>query len=475
MSLSGRTNTFDFTTVSGLSSGLVNYLKLSVLDILEKQSFSHGYNSWGRFIEFYRAACFENGSVASFIHMEHLLNFRASLNGATVWKLAVVRGLLERATQLGYPVATPEALAYLQDAVIPGNPKGDDVRTADPRRGAFKAIELENLNKVLNEGYIDGTVGLADYTLCHLILAFGARAKQIASIKACDLIVTAGRDGTKVFTLRIPRAKQRGEVARDSFTARPCDARLGALIERLYSHNAGLGIGAADPMEPGDLPLFVSPKRGDVPGFAYHRTATEIGARIQQTFEGLLPIHANSKRFRHTLAKRAYDNGANAFIIAQLLDQSDTQNVKIYTEGGPDIIERLNRTMAMELAPIAQAFAGLLVSRDDPEARDAEAAKRIHDRALPDGKGADPLGSCGLHGFCGQTRPVACYTCRNFRPWDDGPHGEILDGLLRHRERAEAEGKAPRIFGLHDRTILAVARVVQLCLERGGPTGPASP
>jgi len=40
--------------------------------------------------------------------------------------------------------------------------------------------------------------------------------------------------------------------------------------------------------------------------------------------------------------------------------------------------------------------------------------------------------------------------------------------MLRHRESQQGKGFAPRIYGLHDRTITAVARVVQLCEERRG-------
>jgi hypothetical protein len=118
-------------------------------------------------------------------------------------------------------------------------------------------------------------------------------------------------------------------------------------------------------------------------------------------------FHANAKRFRHTLAKRAHDDGADIYVLAQLLDHSDTQNVKVYTEGGPEIVERLNRTMVLELAPLAQAFAGKLVNRNDPDARAGGISKRIHERALPDGNGKEALGTCGLDSFC-SLRPAHC-------------------------------------------------------------------
>jgi len=464
-SLQARSIIYDFSHVPILSRALTHFLKLTVLDVLEKQSVSHAQNLWGQFLAFYRTILSDGGAEHAIIDIADLMNYRAALKPPTDWKLGVVRVLLKRATALGYPVVTPEALDYLRDAVISQNPTGTHVRTRDPRRGAFTTLELERLNAALNDGYVDGRVDLADYALCHLMLAYGMRARQIAAMKESDLIAARGSDGTTIFTVRIPRAKQRGALAREYFTVRACDRRLGDLVERMISSNASVKVRNPD-LQSQDWPIFIASRCGEVPGFAYHRTAVELNTRIQHVFEVLTPIHANPKRFRHTLAKRAHDDGADIYVIAHLLDHSDTQSARVYTEGGPDIIDRLNRSMVMELAPIAMAFAGLLISRGDIDAEQAGPTKRIHDRSLPGDKGGTPLGNCGLHGFCSLARPIACYTCRNFRPWDNGPHGEVLDKLLQDREARQARGYAPRIFGLHDLAITAIARVVQLCDER---------
>ena len=470
-SLQARTARLDFTMNELVESNLIVLLKMTLIDVIEKQSYSHSVNLWGRFCEFYRAVIAGRESIIQ-IQIDHLINFRATLTNATVWKLALVRVLIERGDVLGYSVATPEALAYLNDAVIPGNPKGNDVRTLDPGKGPFTTVELEGLNAALNDGYVDGMVSLLDFAVCHLLLAFGMRATQIAAMKERDLIIAVAGDGSEVFSLMIPRAKQRGENPRGSFKVRPCDGRLGSLLMELLAHNARVKPACAEPST--GWPLLLHGKVGDVPGFEYHHSASEVGTVILRTFKSVFPIHANSKRFRHTLAKRANDDGADIYVIAELLDHSDIQNAKVYTEGSPDIIDRLNRNMAMELAPVAQAFAGLLITREDIDARRAGPGKRIHDRALPGGKGSVPLGNCGMHGFCGLLRPIACYTCRNFRPWVDGPHGDVLDALIADREDQRGRGYSPRIFGLHDRTITAVARVVQLCEERqGGNLGAA--
>jgi integrase len=375
-SLQTREHNYDFAQVAMVAQPLRHSIKLTLLDVLEKQSPSHANNMWGRFCELYREVL-SDGPIVSELNIAHLLNFRSSLTPATVWKLGTVRVLLERAANLGYPLTTQEAANYLKDAVIPGSPKGVDVRTRDPERGAFTTIELEGLNTALNDGYVDGRVNLQEYSLCHVVLAYGARGKQLAMLKECDLIVAAAKDGMKIYTLRIPRAKQRGELARGSFKVRACDRRLGELLERLINHNASAKDNSSN-VASGDWPLFIASHEGEMTGFAYHYTAFELNKLIQKTFESVAPIHANAKRFRHTLAKRAHDDGADIYIIAELLDHSDIQNAKVYTEGGPDIVDRLNRTMAMELAPVAQAFAGLLISKSDIEADRTGPSKRIH-------------------------------------------------------------------------------------------------
>ena len=452
-----RTIYLRFDQLSVFSADLVHRLKLTLLDFAEKQSLSHLRNMSERVFEFYRALFSEGTQEVDAIGIDHLLNFRAQLNDRTVWKLGAIRVAFERGQSLGYSLLTGEAAAYFGDAVIAGNPKGVDVRTRDSRKGAFSTIELETVNSALNAAYTRGDVDLQDYALCHFILAYGTRSIQIASLKDGDLL----KHGD-IYTLRIPRAKQQGHLRRETFKMRACDKRLGELLEWHLSEIKW----PPDAPERGDRPMFPASQPGSVPGFAYHMAGREIGKRITVIFEAVARYQSNPKRFRHTLAKRAHDDGATVYVIAELLDHSDIQNAKVYTEGGPDIVERLNRTMALQLAPIAQAFAEKLVRSGDPDAQAGGAAKRIHDRALPEGKGNAALGTCGLNSFCSLARPIACYTCISFRPWDDGPHEEVLDKLLQERERQREKGYAPRIYGLHDRTIAAVARVVQLCSER---------
>jgi integrase len=455
---------FDFDALTTLEPSVTLRLQHTLGIFLETRSISHSRNLFGCLLEFHGDVLkkIESGTIVQ-IELAHLLNWQAQLDKDTIWKLGVVRVLLEKAARLGYGFCSAEALAWLDEAVIPGNPKGVDVRTRDPNRGTFTAAEVETLNAALNDAYADGEVELADYAAGHVLLAFGVRSRQLVALKEKDLVVVPTKGGEKRYILRIPQAKQRGELTRDSFRARPCDRRLGGLLERLIDDNATR---RTDPGVPADSwPLFIGPGPGaNPPGFAYHRSAKVVASRIKSIIERRTEIKANSKRFRHTLAQNMADDGASRYEIAEALGHTDTQQVDKYLEARPEMVSRLNH-LAEEFAPLMQAFAGTLVSRDDLEARAAPKSKRLHDRALEHG-GGSPLGHCGQHGFCGLAKPIGCYTCRSFRAWDDGPHEEILVKLLAERQQKIAKGLSSKIYTINDRTIAGVTRVVQLCRQR---------
>jgi hypothetical protein len=187
-----------------------------------------------------------------------------------------------------------------------------------------------------------------------------------------------------------------------------------------------------------------------------------VGRKLRDTLSRLTGLKTNAKRFRITLAQRAVDDGKDKYTVAELLDHSDTQNVGVYFEASPAMVERLDRFMAMELAPLAQAFAGVLVLSEADARRGNDLKSRIYDKTLRDNVDR-PLGTCGQLSFCGLHVPFACYTCRHFQPWIDAPHEEFLLALIEDRDRMVAESYSPKIYNIKNRTILAVAEVIQLC------------
>ncbi|KAG1535802.1 hypothetical protein G6F50_015215 [Rhizopus delemar] len=111
----------------------------------------------------------------------------------------------------------------------------------------------------------------------------------------------------------------------------------------------------------------------------------------------------------------------------------------------------------MEMAPLAQAFAGTLV-----EGLGENTSKRVIDLRID--RSGSPMGDCGTHGFCGFNAPIACYTCTSFEAWMDGPHEAVLQHLLDQREKQRRHSDK-RSASINDRTIFAVAAVIEGCRQ----------
>jgi hypothetical protein len=169
-------------------------------------------------------------------------------------------------------------------------------------------------------------------------------------------------------------------------------------------------------------------------------------------------LHLFQTRLRRTLGTRAAAEGCPAHVIADLLDHSWIDSSLIYIETRPTMMERIDKALALQLAPVAQAFAGTLVAR-----KDSGDGRVIHTATAH----LESVGTCGKHAFCRLAAPLACYTCTYFNPWLDAPHETLLDTLLQEREDL-LKAADLRIAAVNDLTILAVADVVRRCQEMVG-------
>lgn len=89
----------------------------------------------------------------------------------------------------------------------------------------------------------------------------------------------------------------------------------------------------------------------------------------------------------------------------------------------------------------------------------------LNSRIKANGEG---IGTCGSYGFCGANVPIPCYTCLHFQPWLDGPHEIVYKELIAERERLLELTGDKQIAAVNDRSILAVADVIQRCAIRMG-------
>jgi len=143
-------------------------------------------------------------------------------------------------------------------------------------------------------------------------------------------------------------------------------------------------------------------------------------------------------------------------VIAELLDHSDIQNVSVYTKNTAQEAVVINELVGPKLAPFAQACLGTLVNSEREAIRGDDPRSRIPNHLQ------HSVGTCGNYGFCANGFK-ACYTCRFFQPWVDGPHEEVLKGLYEEKGRVRAAGCAEEVVNADDRLILAVEDCVARC------------
>jgi integrase len=406
----------------------------------------------------------------SVITSKDILNFQAGLKERDSYYLGTLSGLFCKWHELNIPGVSDDAVALLKQLRIKGNIKGEAVLTMNPEKGPFTEIEFEAIQVALNEAFAAQEISLGDFLLVILLMALGQRPIQYAAIKVCDVIVGIAKERTPVFTLRVPRAKQRGKMSRVEFKDRVLNPQIG---KKLVQYANEVKAAFSDILEdPSQAPLFPAKRsrKNEPPGFEYHRTAQSLADTLERVLQRLnvtsertgQRLHITATRFRHTVGTRAACEGHGELVIAELLDHSDTQNVGIYVEAVPAIAERIDRAMAMHLAPLAQAFSGTIISAESQATRAGDPSSRICDPRFD--SSMKPMGNCGQYGYCGLLAPIACYTCRSFQPWLDGPHEAVLEYLLAERERL-MRGSDARIATINDRTFLAVAEVIRQCEE----------
>lgn len=409
------------------------------------------------------------------ISAESVMAFRSSSDAAG-YRLAGLRSLLLKWFELGVPGVDRGAAELLSRTMLKQSPVGVAVATLDPEKGPLSDAEFEGLQERLNRYFSLNKINLENLLICRLLMSLGVRPIQLASLKCCDLVFSNEIDGD--YVLKVPRAKQRGGFARSEFKMRKLVRQIG---EPLAAHVSAVmdeysGLLADNSM----LPIF--PQRqnienSDAPGFEFHMSSVSIGSRASDTLKKigatserldgrLMPI--SSIRLRRTFATRAAEEGWPILILAELMDHTNTKHVEVYAGLTSRIRAKFSRALAMEMAPISNAFNGRVISNES-EASFQGFSSQIVDLRID--RNGSCVGSCGSKVRCGFGRPVACYSgCYDFEPWLDGPHEAVLDYLLDRREKLMKECDS-RIAAINDRAILGCAQVVIRCkdmIARGG-------
>jgi integrase len=400
------------------------------------------------------------------ITAEDILNIKSSARLEPA--LRILPEFFRQWHRLSYNDIGSDVISLLDQIKLKCPITGQAVATLDPIKGPFTNIELDAIQSALIDAYADEKISRADYLLFLLFISFGSRPVQIAMLKICDLVSPDTPDGD--YVLQIPRAKQRGVMGRDLFKPRPLLHQIGVL---LAEHAESVSAQFKDILDdPSQAPLFpgsvTDENETGSTEFAHHMSGMAVGNRIRISSKISVPserlgtaMPLSARRFRYTFGTRAAEEGLPELVIAEMMDHNYPDTVRVYTALTDKIVDRIDRALAMQMAPLAQAFKGHIIASPD-EATIANSTSTIIDLRID--QSGTGIGSCGQHSYCGFGAPIACYTCISFEPWLDGPHEEVLDFLLARRSSL-VETTDNRIASINDRTILAVAEVVMRCNE----------
>ena len=364
----------------------------------------------------------------------------------------------------------------LRALVIGGNDKGSAVLSHDPNEGPLRDSEFQAIISRLKSPRTVELLSTFELVACRLMVAFGPNPKNLVWLNEEDLIKEKVSEDRTIYRLKIPRIKKRTAGPRDLLKPRPLSPELGKLVEELIAENRLMRV--ADPNWHADrfaAPLFCRRH----PSVVLRGTAHEVDAYRVSTFafnhaletfvrncdlrsSAGSRLHLSPRRLRYTFATRLVQEGASPLELAEALDHTDVQHVMVYFNARSNIVTDLDRAMALKLAPHAQAFLGKLITSETKALRGRDPASRIYKETSEAGS-LKTLGNCGQFGFCSLYAPIACYTCVDFQPWLDAPHGEVLRELTSERERRLKSGADPKFAQIHDRTILAVAEVILKC------------
>jgi len=469
---------FDAACQAGFRATLLRYA--------EEASARHTENMAMRFKRYVR------DTGASRVSPADLINWRTILAANEQWHLGGLKGFLLAWHDYGFEGVSREVVDLLQGWRISGNEKGMSVASGCPESGPYTDLEVAALLDWANLAVVRRDILFEDYVYLLTVAMTARRPVQIAALRGRDLVRESG-EGAAMFRLNIPRAKQRGIGFRGEFRSLAILEDLFLVLQEQHrqavatvSEITGLVLG---PDQSGEVPIFINQKQLDgvdtgrkLEGLLLGSAPDRLHAKTSMLSSGLRRcakasiarsertgefIRLSATRFRHTRGTKLRREGFSAFIIAELLDHSDIQNVRVYTENTAQEAVVINELVGPQLAPFAQACLGRLVHSERDAIRGDDPKSRVpnnHQHAV---------GTCGNYGFCASGYR-ACYTCYHFQPWVEGPHEEVLEDLYAEKERTRQAGCSDAIVSANDQLILAVEHCVLLCNEAKPPTVVAS-
>lgn len=447
-------------------------LRLFMVNLLRSRALDSCYGFFERFRSLVIYAYKRRGCMlVDTVSASDVTGYRSTLSRSREYILHGLRGNIRKWVELGYTGVDPEASRVLDKLKLKKNESGTAVLNHDPVKGPFNDEEFQAIAKYLLDRYAIGAIALPELALVFLFMAFGPRPVSYAALRLKDFMVIKDRHGIEQYVLKIPAAKRMHGGRRTHFTERKLTREYGQMLLALACHvKSDFAEQLAAGLDPNELPFFP----GDDPAVGYASSSKSIYRKVVACFASETTIHCNReglegtalrvypKRFRNTVGTRMAEEGKREREIAQALGHVSLASARVYVEATGKIRHTINEKLEQEINPIAQYFLGKIVYSEADAIRGDDPSSRVRS-FLGDVNGAT-LGNCGKTGFCGGFVPLPCYECRNFQPWVDAPHEEVLAWLLLDRQKKFDATSDERYATVNDEIVKKVADVARRCI-----------
>ncbi|URL14483.1 hypothetical protein LVR30_20195 [Pantoea ananatis] len=453
-----------------LEPPILNGFIKTLIYYVQHHSPSYTQNIFFTFIQFIRLT-----SINSSVTPVSLLAFKARY-ADQIEQLHRLKAFILKWFSLGYEAVSEDCVKVVKQWQLNGiRRKGERVKRMDHKEGPLTDLELQIFNDAVIRSGEKGDITWSEMVMSLLICHTGRRPLQICSLKVRDIMKVREEDGNPLYLINIPRIKQK-QGFRKSFRTFRITRELHEMVCSQAKDSVRVvteAVGTLTQELIKDIPLF--PDLAQVASNGHRDDLTEILrsdrlhfysdkptsilkkiARHQdlQSENAVEPLNVNSIRFRYTLGTRAAREGHGERIIAEILDHSDTASASIYVQNHPDILRNIEKALGEDITRISALFTGNII--DEKDDNEIVVATRIKNQ-----EGSD-TGNC-VCSSCTAEVPFPCYTCQFFHPWLHAPHEKVYRYLLAERIRIFDLTSDARTAETLDRTIIAVAQVMEQC------------
>lgn len=317
------------------------------------------------------------------------------------------------------PLIDEQALEFLEQINLPGNPKGGRVNDND--LGRLTLVERALFENRARLCFENEEITAEQFASLVLFNTFGLRPIDYTSLKVCDFKYETSQGVFKNATLDIPFGKSGSPPRSKMSFGNKISTEVATL---LYSITKGRSL---------DAPLFefkeslAARQTGILFG---HITTSNSKVQIRAVINKLkLGFNLNIYRFRYTVGTEAFRETGSPYVAAHVLRHADIQNVKVYVN---EIVlalahDRVSDAVFSDIASLisasvkANSFAGVVITQQNFKERNL-----IIIRAKEQTGKFDPIGGCIGKEGCSKGVPISCYCCNKFRPIDVADHYGIL-------------------------------------------------